>query len=229
MGVTVLGFWYRPHLMTRGWALIVTVTVKDPNHRQEVMKLTRFLLKIWNIGDFGGGLLNFRLRRAFEPLPSIGLSNFKILTLLDIILYHITWYMSHKIKISISNYICLFDSTGRSEWCSFFFFGATLTDLTLASKRPMRSMGPTGAQLFCIESTIPGRTCWYHCWAMAVELGAPLLRETAVIPGFAHYMRLYSLLAKPLFFTHDHKSMLSSNVWCIWSNWYILVTCTLPN
>ena len=96
--------------------------------------------------------------------------------------------------------------------CIFFFFGATLTDLTLASKRPMRSMGPTGAQLFCIESTIPGRTCWYHCWAMAVELGAPLLRETAVIPGFAHYMRLYSLLAKPLFFTHDHKSMLRSNV-----------------
>ena len=109
------------------------------------------------------------------------------------------------------------------HFCSTFvllFFGATLTDLTLASKRPMRSMGPTGAQLFCIESTIPGRTCWYHCWAMAVELGAPLLRETAVIPGFAHYMRLYSLLAKPLFFTHDHKSMLRSNVWCIWCNWW---------
>ena len=30
----------------------------------------------------------------------------------------------------------------------FFFFGATLTDLTLASKRPMRTMGPTEAQPF---------------------------------------------------------------------------------
>ena len=28
----------------------------------------------------------------------------------------------------------------------FFFFFAALTDLTLASKRPMNSMGPTGAQ-----------------------------------------------------------------------------------
>ena len=111
----------------------------------------------------------------------------------------------------LTNFTMVFDrQTIKKTWaffCFFFvFFGATLTDLTLASKRPMRSMGPTGAQLFCIESTIPGRTCWYHCWAMAVELGAPLLRETAVIPGFAHYMRLYSLLAKPLFFTHTTTS-----------------------
>ena len=42
---------------------------------------------------------------------------------------------------------------------------------------------------------------------MAVELGAPLLRQTAVIPGFAHYMRLYSLLAKPLFFTHTRPQV----------------------
>ena len=28
----------------------------------------------------------------------------------------------------------------------FFFFFAALTDLTLTSKRPMNSMGPTGAQ-----------------------------------------------------------------------------------
>ena len=41
-----------------------------------------------------------------------------------------------------------------------------------------------------------------------------------------YYMRLYSLLAKPLILHTTTSRCRGVNVWCIWCNWYILVTCT---
>ena len=47
-------------------------------------------------------------------------------------------------KIAVAGFGCIVAAVIMVYF--FFFFFAALTDLTLASKRPMNSMGPTGAQ-----------------------------------------------------------------------------------
>ena len=65
----------------------------------------------------------------------------------------------------------------------FFFFFAALTDLTLASKRPMNSMGPTGAQKSAPGPIFQDRHSGNIVInvRMLVEVGAPFRRLTAMI------------------------------------------------
>ena len=60
-----------------------------------------------------------------------------------------------------------------------FFFRATLTDLTLASKRPMKTMGPTEAQLFAPSPIFQDEQAgtiaeqWQLGWGRPSEDGLP--------------------------------------------------------
>ena len=54
--------------------------------------------------------------------------------------------LSISLQIFENLYQVTFQDDMRIFFFFFFFFFAALTDLTLASKRPMNSMGPTGAQ-----------------------------------------------------------------------------------